>query len=406
MRFSGASTKTKLHFSLHLALIAAIALSIVSSSSKCVAQSAQQIQQRLREEMERQREQQQERQAEREREQQQRQQEAEREREQQREQELQAERQREQEERQQAERQREQQEQRQQIERARQQQEQQQQLERERQQQLQRQMVNDSRPQPQFLPNTQPVNRPVQRPVFEKPDLRFRPDPIRVPILPNPVPVRPPIVIEPQPVFVTRPPLITPLPAISIVLPGASQASVVMQEILSTQAAETQAITNGIDQIVLALIQNSSNTELAKAMLNQMSQPDPMQQALKEQLQGFSDISQADANRACSAACANNPDVQRLTAQCNSGSQASCYQAAASLCQCSISNGGCGSDINQLQACVQQNNQSANSLVTAPATLNLGQPSSGSQSGVPAGNQNSGTSSSNCSSNWSACPAD
>ena len=179
-----------------------------------------------------------------------------------------------------------------------------------------------------------------------------------------------------------------------------------MQEILSTQAAETQAITNGIDQIVLALLQNSSNTELAKAMLNQMGQPDPMQQALKEQLQGFSDISQADANRACSAACANSPDVQRLTAQCNAGSQSGCYQAAASLCQCSISNGGCGSDMNQLQACVQQNTQAANSVATAPGTLNPGQPSSGSQSGVPAGNQNSGTSSSNCSSNWSACPAD
>jgi hypothetical protein len=186
---------------------------------------------------------------------------------------------------------------------------------------------------------------------------------------------------------------------------------VVLQQILSTQAAEQQAITNGIDQIILALIPNSSNPEMARALLKQMDQPDPMQQALNNQMQGFTDISQTNANNACSAACSNSSDVQRFTAQCYAGSQTACYQAAASLCQCSLSKGGCGSDLNQLQACVQQNTQSANSLATAPGTLNFstsggGNGGVGPQSTNPAGGQNAGSNTSNCSSSWSACPAD
>jgi DNA mismatch repair ATPase MutL len=388
MRFSGAPRKLTLHFCLHLVLIAVLGASIVSIPAKCAAQSPQQVEQRLREQMERQRQQEQERQVELERE---RQQEADRERQQQREQDRQAEQQREQERQQEAGRERQQQlEQQQQAERDRQQQERQQQLEQA------RELANQQRRQ------VEPVNRPSQPLVPGGLELRFPP--------PSEPPFRGPggLPVEPTTVYVTRP----QPPAVTVIIPAAvntlssMQANVVLQEILSTEAAEVQAVTNGIDQIILALIQNSSNTELAKAIQNRMNQPDPLQGALNDQLAGFSAISQANANRACAAACANSSDVQRLSAQCNSGSQAACYQAAASLCQCSISNGGCGADMNQLQACVQQNTQSANSMRSS-STLKLST-SPGSMGGSQAtnGGQNTGSGASGCSSSWSACPAD
>jgi len=402
MRFSDTAGKLKLRFPLHLALIAVIALPIAASPAKCAAQSLQQMQQRMRDEMERVREQQEQAR------------EAERERERQQEQEQQA--QREQEERQQqAEREREQQrEQERQAENERQRQEQarlQEEQARQAREQAAReeQARQNERAQRERLITVQP--RFQQHP--EQPSApRYLEPPLRPPFEPRPI--NPPVLIEPAPVVVVRPQPIAS-PAVSIVIPGAvttlnaNQANVVLQEILSTEAAEVQAITNGIDQIMLALIQGNSNADMARALQNRMNQPNLMQQTLNDQLQGFSAISQASANRSCSAACSNSPDVQRLTAQCNAGSQAACYQAAASLCQCSLSNGGCGYDANQLQACVQQNTQAANSLAGAPGTLNFStSPGTGgaSQSTTPGAAQNPGSNSSNCSSGSSACAAD
>ncbi len=391
MRYSAAPRKLNLQFCLHLALMAVISASIVSTPVKGAAQSLQQVQERLREQMERQQEAQREREQEREAEQERERQQA------QQEQERQAEQERQQQERQQeAERERQQQEQ-QQAERERQQQEQQQQAERARQLQIEqaeeqaRRLRTDPEP---------PVQRRIE-PVLPV-------NPVRVPIITDPFYPRPPVQPLPPTVFVTR-----PQPPITVVVPtevntlNPVQANVVLQEILSTEAAEVQAATNGIDQIILALIQNSSNADLAKALQNRMNQPDLMQETLNDQLAGLSAISLANANRACASACANSSEVQRLSAQCNGGSQAACYQAAASLCQCSISNGGCGADTNQLQACVQQNTQSANSMRSS-GTLNFST-SPGSMGGAQspnAGGQNPGSNSSGCSSSWSACPAD
>jgi len=52
----------------------------------------------------------------------------------------------------------------------------------------------------------------------------------------------------------------------------------------------------------------------------------------------------------------------QVFADCKQGNQASCYLAAACLCQCNLDNGGCGSSREALQQCIDQNNQAAKQL--------------------------------------------
>jgi hypothetical protein len=66
---------------------------------------------------------------------------------------------------------------------------------------------------------------------------------------------------------------------------------------------------------------------------------------------------------ACSAACMNNPSVNLYAGKCKAGSVSSCYRAAAALCQCHLSSGGCGNDLRRLQSCVSQNTNDALALI-------------------------------------------
>jgi hypothetical protein len=58
---------------------------------------------------------------------------------------------------------------------------------------------------------------------------------------------------------------------------------------------------------------------------------------------------------ACAAACMRVPSVSQNARQCQAGSEGACYRAAAALCQCNLSMGGCGYDLQPLQQCVAQN---------------------------------------------------
>lgn len=58
------------------------------------------------------------------------------------------------------------------------------------------------------------------------------------------------------------------------------------------------------------------------------------------------------------AAC--GPKCQGYVDECKAGNQTSCYRAAACLCQCNLDAGGCGSDKEALQKCVDENNKNAN----------------------------------------------
>jgi hypothetical protein len=72
-------------------------------------------------------------------------------------------------------------------------------------------------------------------------------------------------------------------------------------------------------------------------------------------------VAAAEASASCGA-CPNSCGI--LQASCASGSQVSCYQTAACLCQCHLVNGGCGSSFVGLQQCIADNNASANALLT------------------------------------------
>jgi hypothetical protein len=58
----------------------------------------------------------------------------------------------------------------------------------------------------------------------------------------------------------------------------------------------------------------------------------------------------------CSDKCSNYME------DCKKGGQASCYRAAACLCQCNLDAGGCGSSTDALQQCVDDNNKKAKDL--------------------------------------------
>jgi hypothetical protein len=66
---------------------------------------------------------------------------------------------------------------------------------------------------------------------------------------------------------------------------------------------------------------------------------------------------------ACSAACMKNPTVSQYAAKCSAGSASSCYQAAAALCECNLSSGGCGNDTQKLQSCITDNTHDALALM-------------------------------------------
>ncbi len=66
---------------------------------------------------------------------------------------------------------------------------------------------------------------------------------------------------------------------------------------------------------------------------------------------------------ACSAACMKNPAVSEYAAKCGAGSASSCYHAAAALCECNLSSGGCGNDTKKLQSCITENTHDALALM-------------------------------------------
>jgi hypothetical protein len=180
--------------------------------------------------------------------------------------------------------------------------------------------------------------------------------------------------------------------------PNAAQQNLELQQLIASQEATTQALDEATDELRLLIIQDTSDPNLAKALLDQMGQPDPIQQALSNQLHGLGAISQSKADQlsqpatyqraqagqlsggtqqtssnlnsltaqgvaACSTACMNDASVNQYAAQCDRGSASSCYRAAAALCQCNLTHGGCGNDAQQLQACVVQNTNDASALI-------------------------------------------
>jgi hypothetical protein len=64
-------------------------------------------------------------------------------------------------------------------------------------------------------------------------------------------------------------------------------------------------------------------------------------------------VTQESPCASCGAKCQNYVD------ECKAGNQKSCYRAAACLCQCNLDAGGCGSDKEALQKCVDDNNKNA-----------------------------------------------
>jgi hypothetical protein len=213
----------------------------------------------------------------------------------------------------------------------------------------------------------------------------------------------------------------------------AAAQSLAFQQMIANQTARMSEIDAVADAFRMVIIQTTSDPELAQALTDQIGKPDPLQQALTQQLQNMASVSQANAQRgmlqqqgalqqgllqqikggtpisqpnlqrvgapsgaeqaiprmsvqfqstpgtpqrsgqklpsaasiiACSNSCMRNPTVNQFAAQCKAGSAASCYRAAAALCQCNLSSGGCGGNAQQLQACVSQNTQDANSLLS------------------------------------------
>jgi hypothetical protein len=166
------------------------------------------------------------------------------------------------------------------------------------------------------------------------------------------------------------------------------------QQLVASQEAQSQAISDAFDQVRLLIIQNTSDPNLAQGLLDQMGQQDPIQKALSNQLHGLAAISQSKANelaqRAANqrslnqlattqggigqksltaaaiagsfSACRRDPVVSQYEAECNAGSAASCYRAAAALCQCGLSKGASGNEAQELQQCVAQNTQDASSV--------------------------------------------
>jgi len=69
------------------------------------------------------------------------------------------------------------------------------------------------------------------------------------------------------------------------------------------------------------------------------------------------------SGKAPQTACADCTDkCQSHIDACKNGSQAECYLAAACLCQCNLDAGGCGSDRDALQKCVDDNTKAAKAL--------------------------------------------
>jgi hypothetical protein len=153
---------------------------------------------------------------------------------------------------------------------------------------------------------------------------------------------------------------------------AANQQNLMFQSLLASQAQQQQQLNSGIDQILMTIIENTSDPALASALANQIGQTDPIQQALTDQLNALGSISQTTSKQksslaanagTCSAACGQDLGVLSFQADCTTGNFASCYRAAAALCQCNINKGGCGNNAQALQSCVASNTNSADSLM-------------------------------------------
>jgi hypothetical protein len=94
---------------------------------------------------------------------------------------------------------------------------------------------------------------------------------------------------------------------------------------------------------------------------------------------GNQQAAQIRAVGACNA-CARNGGVAQYKSECASGTMSACYRAAAALCECQLNSGGCGSNTQQLQQCVESNTSTADSM-KGGYTIVPGQPSRPSSSG-------------------------
>jgi hypothetical protein len=127
------------------------------------------------------------------------------------------------------------------------------------------------------------------------------------PVVRNPVPVT----VNPAPVVVQPQPPVTHLilglldgqpAARQVAVPASAplslaQAAASASQIIAIQRTENQELQNAFDQLKLLIAQNTSDTNLAQALLQSVGQPDSIQQALSTQLQALQGISGNIAQR-------------------------------------------------------------------------------------------------------------
>ncbi len=77
----------------------------------------------------------------------------------------------------------------------------------------------------------------------------------------------------------------------------ANQQNLMFQSWISSQALQQQQLSSGFDQILMTIIQNTSDPTLASALAGQIGQTDPIQKALADQLNAMGSISQNSADQ-------------------------------------------------------------------------------------------------------------
>lgn len=122
---------------------------------------------------------------------------------------------------------------------------------------------------------------------------------------------------------------------------------------------------------------------------------------------GNQQAAQMRALGACNA-CARNADVAQYKSDCSKGIMSACYRAAAALCQCQLNSGGCGSDTQQLQQCVDSNTSTADAMKGGYINVTGGNTSSNGKTNPPSGQNQKGCWDGKSgvvpgSASWSAC---
>ena len=93
--------------------------------------------------------------------------------------------------------------------------------------------------------------------------------------------------------------------------------------VISNQIAMSEALQQSEDQILLTIMENTSDPQLKQALAQSIGQPDPIADALTQQLQGLAAISQASAQRAAQAQQAAQQQAQQTAQQAGQQSNAS-----------------------------------------------------------------------------------